>query len=57
MLKILMHKYSTAIQVTIQFFFSIRPLPELLPVLGPLERHMTPTLDAALVCSSRVDTL
>ena len=34
-------------------FFYIRPLPDLLPVLGPLERYMTPTLDAALLCSSR----
>ena len=34
---------------TINFF--IRPPPELLPVLGPLE---PPTLDAALLCSSRV---
>ena len=29
-------------------FFSIHPPPGLLPVLGPLERYMTPTLDAAL---------
>ena len=42
------------------YFFCIRPPPELLPVLGPLERYMTPTLDAALlfilishVCESR----
>ena len=35
------------------FFFSIHPPPELLPVLGPLERYMTPTLDAALLYSSR----
>ena len=34
-------------------FFCIRPPPELLPVLGPLERYMTPTLDAALLYSSR----
>ena len=34
-------------------FFSIYPL-ELLPVLGQLEQHMTPTLDAALLYSSRV---
>ena len=34
-------------------FFSIRPSPELLPVLGLLEQYMTPTLDAALLCSSR----
>ena len=36
------------------FFFTILPLPELLPVLRPLERYMMPTLDAALLCSSRV---
>ena len=40
-----------------QFFylllFSIRPPPGLLPVLGPLTRYMTPTLDAALLmCGS-----
>ena len=29
------------------------PPPELLPVLGLLERYMTPTLDAALLYSSR----
>ena len=34
-------------------FFSISPPPELFPVLGPLERYMTPTLDAALLNSSR----
>ena len=41
---------------TIIFFslFSIHPPPELLPVLGQLERYMTPTLDVALLCSSRV---
>ena len=33
--------------------FFMRPPPELLPVLGPLERYMTPTLDAALLYSSR----
>ena len=37
----------------IHSFFSIRPSPGLLPVLGPLERYMTPTLDAALLSSSR----
>ena len=36
-----------------QFFFSIRPSPGLLPVSGPLERYMTPTLDMALLSSSR----
>ena len=30
------------------FFFGIRPPLGLLPVLGPLEWYMTPTLDAAL---------
>ena len=30
-------------------FFCIRPPPVLLPVLGLLERYMTPTLDAALL--------
>ena len=34
-------------------FFCICPPPELLPVLGPLERYRTPTLDTALLCSSR----
>ena len=33
--------------------FSIRPPPGLLPVLGRLERYMTPTLDSALLISSR----
>ena len=40
-------------QVYIFFCFSIHPPPELLPVLGPLELYMTPTLDVALLCSSR----
>ena len=35
------------------FFSIIRPSPVLLPVLGLLERYMTPTLDMALLCSSR----
>ena len=34
-------------------FLSIRPSPELLPVLGPLERYVTLTLDVALICNSR----
>ena len=34
------------------FFFNICPSPGLLPVLGPLERYMTPTLDATLLISS-----
>ena len=36
-----------------QGVFCIRPPPGLLPVLGPLEQYMMPTLDAALLCSSR----
>ena len=28
------------------FFSCIRPPSEILPVLGPLEQYMTPTLDA-----------
>ena len=35
-------------------FFCIRPPPGLLPVLGQLERYMTPTLDSALLISSWV---
>ena len=35
-------------------FFPIRPPLGLLPVLGPLERYCEPTLDAALLSSSRV---
>ena len=38
------------------YFFLIRPSPGLLPVLGPLEQFMTPTLDAALLISSRAGT-
>ena len=34
-------------------FFCIHPPPELLPVLGPLERYMMPTFDAALLYSYR----
>ena len=33
----------------LQAFFCIRPPRELLPVLEPLERYMTPTLDLALL--------
>ena len=33
--------------------FSIRPPPGLLSVLGPLERYITPTFDAALLYSSQ----
>ena len=36
------------------FFCSIRPSPGLLPVLGPLEQYLTPTIDVALLISSRV---
>ena len=35
------------------FFFCIRPPLGLLPVLGPLEWYVTPTLEAALLISSR----
>ena len=31
------------------FFSFVDASPGLLPVLGPLERYMTPTLDAALL--------
>ena len=34
-------------------FFSIRPTPGLLPVLGLLEWYMMPTLDWALLISSK----
>ena len=34
--------------------FLLVPPPELLPVLGPLEQYMMPTLDAALLCSPMV---
>ena len=37
----------------LEYFFCICPSPELLPVLGPLDLYMTPTLDAALQRSSR----
>ena len=37
--------------------FGIRPAPGLLPVLGQCERYMTPTLDAALLISSRGGTI
>ena len=36
------------------YFFCTCPPPELLPMLGPLEWYMMPTLDVALLCSSRV---
>ena len=38
------------------FFSSIRLPLEFLPVLGPLERYMMPTLDTALLCSSRASS-
>ena len=39
------------------FFLNlIRPSRGLLPVLGSLERYMTPTLDTALLISSRAGT-
>ena len=31
------------------FYFSFRSPPGLLPVLGPLKRYMTPTLDAVAI--------
>ena len=34
-------------------FFCVCPPAELLPVLGQLERYVMPTLDAALLCTSR----
>ena len=34
-------------------FFNVRPPLELLPVLGPLEQYVMPTLDPALLSSSR----
>ena len=37
-------------------FFSICSPPGLLPVLWPREWYMTPTLDSALLCSSRAGT-
>ena len=40
-------------EIAYLLFFSIRPPPGLLPVLGPLERYMMPTLDSALLISSR----
>ena len=39
--------------IIIIIIFSIRPPPGLLPVLGSLERYMTPTLDSAVLISSR----
>ena len=39
-------------KLTVPIFFIIRPPLKLLPVLGPLERYVTSTLEAALLCSS-----
>ena len=36
-----------------EVFFCTRPFLGLLPVLGPLEVVQMPTLDSALLCSSR----
>ena len=38
-------------------FFSFRPPPELLPVLGLLERYMTPTLDAVYIHICHINTV
>ena len=47
-------RIKTRIQSNYTFLnFFICPFPLLLPVLGPLEWYMTPTLDAALLSSSR----
>ena len=45
------HNFSTVLlnQSIALIFFCIRPLPGLLPVLGPLERYITPILDSALL--------
>ena len=48
-------KKNTNVKELFFLFFCIHP-PELLPVLGPLERYLTPTLDAALLCSSRASS-
>ena len=39
--------------IMVPLFFVSALLRDLLPVLGPLERYMTPTLDTALLSSSR----
>ena len=41
---------------SLKTFFCIRPSPGLLPVLGPLEWYMTPTLDTTLLISSKAYT-
>ena len=38
-------------------FLCIRPPPELLPVLGLLERYMTPTLDAVYIQICHINTV
>ena len=43
--------------LTICPFFCIRPPPELLPVLGLLERYMTPTLDAVYIHICHINTV
>ena len=48
-----LHKVVCVVKLFFCLFFSIRPFPGLLPVLGPLERYMTPTLDMDLLSSSR----
>ena len=40
-------------RLTTSIVFYICPRPGLFPVLGPLEWYMTPTLDLALLCSSK----
>ena len=51
--KIRIIKAKAEIHQALLFFLSICPPLGLLPVLGPLERYATPTLDAALLISSR----
>ena len=45
--------FSNTVRIQKTNFLIIRPPPGLLPVLGPLERYITPTLDSALLISSR----
>ena len=52
--KILMQYFSAKLMKS--FFGGICSPPGLLPVLGPCERYMTPTLDAAVLISSRAGT-
>ena len=44
------------INANAELLFGIYPPPGLLPVVGPCERYMTPTIDAALLISSRAGT-